>query len=190
MKRILLLVLFVCFASTFVAFADDHEVRTSNFSSNSSFWLNSGKKDGDWNFTIGGRGNRLGLELGFVVNHETPDDMLDYAIPHTSYTDKGWKDNGGLGLDLLTFINSDDVNIDMLPFKFSLYGGLGVYWMEESHVVQSTVTGLNYQQKTKDTTKYPYSYGVQFLGNERNSLMISIGYHELRGANIGLGILY
>jgi hypothetical protein len=190
MKRILVLIFLVSFSSTFLAFADVNKVSESNLSTNSGFWLNTAKKDDDWNWAIGGRGNRLGVELGFVVNFETPDDMLDYPIGHTSYSDKGWKDDGGLGLDLLTFINSDDVNIDNLPFKFSLYGGVGVYWMEESHVVQSTVTGWNYQQKTRDTTKYPFSYGVQFRGNEKGTLMISIGNHELRGVNIGLGLLY
>ena len=183
-----ILIFFILFFLIFptLSFSEDNY----DFKQNSGYWLNGGKKKDDWSWAIGGRGNRLGIELGYVVNSEVPDDMLEYPIPHNSYTDKGYKDNDGIGFDLLAFLNSNDLNINQLPFAFSIYGGVGVYWMEESHVVKSNVTNLYYEQRSRDETKYPISYGVQFRGKKDGSLMISIGNHELRGLNFSLGVLY
>ncbi len=121
--------------------------------------------------------------LGLVLNSEFSNkDLLDYPVPHNSYTNLGMKRTGNsIGLDV-NYLFSDD-GATVRP-----YVGVGLYNSPKKEIAQSNVTGWYYTQNDRGGISVGAEIGV-LLSSERG-LTIGVGFHTIRGANISIGSMF
>jgi len=149
-------------------------------------WMSAGaapdSDGGGTSLAVGGRGTgNWGFELGIVFNSQFSKDLLDYPVPHNSYTRLGTKRTGNsIGLDALYFFNTEA--------KFSPYAGIGIYASPRKEIAQSTVTGWYYTQSDQTTALVGASVGIKLATDSGYSF--GVGYHSIRGAGISIGKLF
>lgn len=180
MKK-LLLCLSVCSVVMFSAHAEQPVPEVSVEDTHRAFWVSGGKGD-EPSAAIGVREKNVGFEFGGLANSDWADtDILDYPVPHNSYTNLGEQNVGNtLGLDVLGFYNVHE--------RVALYAGLGGYFSDKAVIARSNATGLYYTQSDESGFEAAASAGVQFkLGNR---FLLGAGYHSIRGVNLQLGMTF
>lgn len=130
-------------------------------------------------FSTKGANSRFGFGLGFVFNSEFSNkDLLDYPVPHSSFTNLGNKRTGNsVGLDGYYFFGNSA--------KVRPYVGLGIYTSPRKEIAQSTVTGWYYTQSTQASLAVSSELGLQFVSDR--GLTVGFGYNSVRGANLSIG---
>ena len=120
-----------------------------------------------------------GLGIGFIFNAEfASKDILDYPVPHSSYTNLGTKrTSSAFGGDVYYFFG-DSPNVRP-------YVGLGVYFAPKKEVAQSNITGWYYNQQSQTSTNLAAEVGIQMVSEK--GYTFGAGFHSIRGANIIVG---
>lgn len=147
-----------------------------------SWWLSAGAKNSKSSFALGGRGKDLGIEIGGRTGGDyKKDDLLDYPVPHNSYTSLGKKSvDGNIGFDVLGFLNP--------AHQVSVYAGVGAYFQEYREVARSNATGWLYTQSKTTETELAVSGGLQFFPSDK--MILGVGYNSIRGVNGQIGIRF
>ena len=133
-------------------------------------------------FATKSAGSNFGFGLGLVFNSEFGSkDLLDYPVPHSSYTNLGTKRTGNsIGLDGYYFLSDST--------KIRPYLGLGVYNSPRKEIAKSNVTGWYYTQSTQSSLAVSGELGLQYVSD--GGLTLGIGFNSLRGANLMIGAAF
>jgi outer membrane protein W len=123
--------------------------------------------------------NNFGFGIGFIFNSEfASKEILDYPVPHNSYTNLGTKRTGNtVGLDGYYYFGEKK--------SFRPYVGLGIYMSQRKEVAQSNATGWYYTQSDQSATMLSGEVGVQYVSD--GGFALGAGYHTVRGANLSIG---
>lgn len=126
--------------------------------------------------------DHVGFGLGFVFNSEfASKELLDYPVPHNSYTNLGTKRTGNaIGLDGYYFFGEST--------KIRPYVGIGIYVSPRKEIAQSNVTGWYYTQSNQTAVMPSGEVGLHYVSD--TGLAIGVGYHTVRGTNISIATLF
>ena len=151
------------------------------YSFDNAVWLSISPSKTKPNFSIGIRGKEWGGELGLVNDFDfSTDNILDYKMPHSDYTNLGWQNvDQAYGIDIYRYFNVNS--------NSSVYIGPGFYMREQRLLAKSNLTDLVYTQATSEKIQIPISIGFDIYGKE---FFYGLGYHSMRGLNIQFGIVY
>lgn len=124
----------------------------------------------------------FGIGLGLVFNSEFSNkDLLDYPVPHNSYTNLGTKRTGTeIGLDGYYFFGENT--------KIRPYVGVGAYLSSRKEIAQSNVTGWYYTQSKDTSVKASGEVGLHYVSD--SGLAVGFGYHTVRGTNISIASFF
>lgn len=140
-------------------------------------FISLGYQDHTFSGSLGGRIDKgFGFEIGAIFSNNPFNNYNDYPCPY-SYTIIGEKKvEPAFGLDFLGFID--------LAEGFSLFAGLGFYWQKYALISRSEAGGY-YCQSTDYKIDGGFSAGIQFKFDKG---FLGLAYHQLRGANIQIGL--
>jgi len=150
---------------------------------NIQLWGSAGPKDykNSSSFALGVRLGSFGLEGGHAGKGDyTPEDVLDYRVPHSHYVILGEKSIGKTtGFDVIWFYNP--------ATSISIFAGCGMYLQEYRVVAKSLITSWLYTQSKFTERYFVPSVGIFYF--PATNISVGIGYHPIRGLNgrIGLG---
>ncbi|MEG6584338.1 hypothetical protein [Dendrosporobacter sp. 1207_IL3150] len=138
-------------------------------------WVSLGAKNSQFSVSFGARSGFFGWEIGGLNGGDyASNDIKSYPTSENGYISLGDKNiDGPYGLDILHFAD--------LSNKFTVYGGVGLYFQDKAEVAQSTTSGLLYTQSSRTSTNAAYSGGLQFRA--KKTLAFGLGYHTVRGTN-------
>lgn len=151
-------------------------------SSFGQMWLSVGaapsSDGGGTSIALSGKGTGAwGFGVGAVFNSNFSNDLLDYPVPHSSYTSLGTKRTGStFGFDALYFFGDSKT---ILP-----YVSVGLYASKRAEVAQSNVTKWYYTQKDQSTILLSGELGLHMV--TENGWLLGAGYHSIRGPNLSL----
>ncbi len=147
-----------------------------------SLWLGAGFNN-HYSLELGARYKYIGADYSVTFDSDEPPNVNDYECPHNDFRSLGDKRvDDTMGADILGFY--DPTN------WLAVYLGAGIFWNTYQEITQSNVTGWKYTEGEKRyEAKEAFSGGVHLICPNK-PIFMGFGYHNIRGADIIIGVKF